>query len=341
MLQVANKTGFVPGLFVFPDADGVDTAYFAMKATFEMLPDGVRVAEKQAPLVLAEEYWGEPAASSLKRASEAHLCKPSTDIILLGSAYAPGGRPVPAFDVSVSVGKVRKKLRIFGDRVWKKSGLAASPSSPKPVDRMPLIYERAFGGLHNTDSSTTLYEARNPLGVGFTGKRTSRELEGLPLPNIEDPADLLEKPGQQPRPAGVSFVAASWQPRLSYAGTYDAAWQKGRAPYLPKDFDARYFQAAHEDLVCPSYLKGGEPVELINASPVGIQRFALPSVELDVIARLAGAEHRATMNMETLVLEPDQNRFSMLWRGSLPCDKQALRLEAVWFVLKRIAGVLS
>lgn len=344
MLQVENATRFVPGLFVFPDADGVDTAYVALKATFEvgqMGADGVRVADQQAPLVLAEEYWGEPGASSLKRASDAHLCKPSTDIIVIGNAYAPRGRPVPVFEASVSVGKVAKKLRIFGDRVWVRDGRTVAPSSPKAVEKVPLVYEKAFGGVHKVDESATLYEARNPMGVGFAGKRTPRALEGQPLPNIEDPKELLQKPGQQPRPAGVGFVAAHWQPRLGYAGTYDAAWQKKRAPYLPKDFNPRYFQAAHEDLVAPSYVRGGEPVELLNVSPLGAQRFLLPVVELDVEARLAGATHALAMNMETVVFEPDEGRFTMLWRGFLQCDKRALWLESVRFQVKRLEGVVS
>lgn len=343
MLQVENKTGFVPGLFVFPDADGVDTAYFVMKATLEVGPDGLSVAAKQVPLVLAEEYWGNPGASSLKRASEAHLCKLTTDIVVIGSAYAPSGRAMPAFDASVSVGKVVKRLRIFGDRVWVRArdGKGVVPSAPRPVEKVPLVYEKAFGGVHRVDDATTLHEARNPVGVGFAGKRSVSELAGLALPNVEDPRELLRSPGQTPRPAGVGFVASSWQPRLGYAGTYDAEWQKKRAPYLPKDFNPRYFQTAHEDLVAPTPLTGGEPVELLGMSASGPLRFAVPLVELDVEARLAGESRRIGMNLETFVIEPDEARLTLLWRGALPCDKQALRMERVRFQVKRLEGVAS
>jgi hypothetical protein len=321
----------------------VDTAYFALKATFEVDRAGVRVSAKQAPLVLAEEYWGEPGASSLKRATEAHLCKPSTDIVVLGSAYAPRGLPATVFDVSVSVGDISKRLRIFGDRVWVRSrdGRGVVPSAPQPVDKVPLVYEKAFGGLHKVDESTTLYEARNPVGVGFAGKRSAGELAGLPLPNIEDPSELFQKPGQTPRPVGLGFVAPSWQPRLAFAGTYDAEWQKRRAPYLPKDFNPKYFQAAHEDLVAASPLRGGEPVELLGLSPSGLLRFAVPRVEFDVEARLAGQPRQIEMKMETLVVEPDENRLTLFWRGNLPCDKQALHMERVRFQVRRLEGVVS
>ena len=37
-------------------------------------------------------------------------------------------------------------------------------------------------------------------------------------------------------------MAPHWLPRRAWAGTYDDAWRISRAPYLPADFDARFFQ---------------------------------------------------------------------------------------------------
>lgn len=36
MLQLRNESPFVPGLFLFPDEQGVDTLYVVVKATFEL-----------------------------------------------------------------------------------------------------------------------------------------------------------------------------------------------------------------------------------------------------------------------------------------------------------------
>ena len=47
MLQVRNETPFEPGIFLFPDAQGVDTLYVVVKATFEVGREGPQVAEKQ------------------------------------------------------------------------------------------------------------------------------------------------------------------------------------------------------------------------------------------------------------------------------------------------------
>ena len=111
--------------------------------------------------MLADEYWGESGQSSLKYASEAHLLKPGTDVVLVGEAWAPKGRPVPSSLVSVKVGALRKVIQVFGDRRWK-GGSSSQPSSPEPFLRMPLTYERAYGGVHAVDAS----EARCSLSLG-------------------------------------------------------------------------------------------------------------------------------------------------------------------------------
>src|SRR5262245_35314517 len=91
MLQLKNASPFAPAISVLPNKDGVDTLYITVRGTFTLLPK-LAVAQKPVPPVLADEYWGDPALSSLKYASELHVGKPSTDVILMGQAWSPGGR---------------------------------------------------------------------------------------------------------------------------------------------------------------------------------------------------------------------------------------------------------
>ncbi len=49
------------------------------------------VAEEQDPETLAPKYRGDPATSSLLYDSDYCLTKPTTDVLLHGHAYAPGG----------------------------------------------------------------------------------------------------------------------------------------------------------------------------------------------------------------------------------------------------------
>ncbi len=339
MLQLKNTTPFAAQISVLPDPQGVDTLYVAIKATFSLKPR-VEVAPKQVPLRMSDEYWGEPGASSLKYAADVHLLKPSTDIALVGQAWAPDGRSVTQLDVSLAVGDHKKTLRVFGERKWRSSlGLfGLRPSSPAPFRSMPLVYERACGGAHVIAGSRprAYFEARNPVGQGFAGKRRRGEIRKTRVPNIEDPKQLKRKPGARPTPAGFGFIAASWEPRRSFAGTYDAAWLESRAPYLPKDFDARYFHAAHPDLVAQKYLSGGEPVEAVHVAPDGPLRFKLPVCELDATVRVAGKTENPRLNLETVLIESDDSRLTMLWRGATSCDKATLKVEEVGIAMKSL-----
>lgn len=333
MLQLKNETPFAANVAVFPDVGGIDTLYVTIKGTFTLTPAVEIVPEKQ-PILLADEFWGEPGQSSIKYASEVHLTKPSTDVVLVGSAWAPRGRPVKRLDVSLAVADRKKVVRVFGDREWRPGFwfFPARMTPPAPFESIPLVYERAFGGGHGPEGKKkeVLFETRNPVGRGFAGRRRGKKLKGLPLPNLEDPNHPIRRPKDRPAPAGFGYVAPSWEPRRSYAGTYDDAWIKGRAPYLPKDFNPRFFNAAHPDLVFPKHLAGGERVEVINALRDGALKFRLPKCDVRARVRVAGAEEVPRLNLETVLIEPDENRLSLVWRGAVPCDKKALKIEEIF-----------
>lgn len=341
MLQVSNDTPFVPALFVFPDPrTGVDTVYVTVKATFAIGERGVSVAEEQLPIVPGDQPRGEPGKSSLLAAGEAHPCKAATDVLLVGDAHAPGGRAAPYFGVSLVVGKLRKTVHVFGDRVWRAGAVSGTPSSPVPVAKVPLVWERAYGGRQELGEGRFVAEMRNPVGVGFRGKRTVGEMNATPVPNVEDPRQPLKTLSDQPVPAGFGPVGPGWLPRSRHAGTYDEAWRKTRAPYFPKDFDARFFQAAPPDQIYPGRLEGGEPVEILNAAPAGVQRFALPTCRFDAALFVGGRVEEVELRVETLLLEPGEGRFSLLWRGAVPCDKRALKVEQAALALRSMTGVL-
>jgi hypothetical protein len=166
-------------------------------------------------------------------------------------------------------------------------------------------------------------------------------MDGLPVPNLEHPRHLIRSTSDKPPPAGVGFVAPSWEPRVRYAGTYGEAWERTRAPFLPDDFDPRFLQAAPPDQIYPGRLRGGEPVELINLAPAGVQRFALPACEIEARVHLGQSVQTPRLELETLLLEPDQDRLSMLWRGAVPCDKSTLRVSLVEIAVERLDGVVS
>jgi hypothetical protein len=327
MLQLNNSTPFEVAIMVLPDREGIDTLFTVVKGTFT-LTDRPTFADEQVPVTLADAYHGEPGASSLRAASDVCLGKPGTDVLLAGSAWAPDGRPTWQIDVGVAVGPVSKTVRVFGDRVWDSGPAGTTVNWVTPFVQMPLVWERAYGGGDIVDGQPRA-EPRNPVGQGFRTSSSSRSLAGLPLPNLEDPHALITSWKDTPPPACFAPLAPNWQPRLSYAGTYDDAWQSRRAPYLPTDFDPRFFQLAPAGLVTPSYLQGGEPVDVRGATPSGWLRFYLPVVKPTVAVALNSRDQERPVALDTVIIEPDAGRLVLVWRAAFPCDKAALKVAQV------------
>lgn len=332
MLQLKNETPFAAAILPLPDVEGVDTLFTVVKATFS-LGRQIALAEEQVPVTLADQHYGEPPISSIRRPSDVCLGKPGTDVVLVGSAWAPGGKPTWQMDVSISVGPVGRTVRVFGDRVWDAGAAGASVAWVAPFERVPLVWERAFGGTDETERGLVA-DSRNPVGRGFRAPGSARPLSGLPMPNLEDPAAPISGPRDAPAPACFAPLAAHWEPRRSYAGTYDEAWQTQRAPYLPKDFNPRFFQLAPAGLIAPGYFSGGETVDVRGATPSGALQFQLPIVRVQVNYRLADGLQSKDAVLDTVILEPDEQRFVLVWRAALQCDKKLLKVQEIEPVLQ-------
>lgn len=330
MLQLKNNTPFAAAFTLFPNEQGVDTLYTMVKATFKIGQQWTLV-EKQLEPQKEDVFWGEPGQSSLRFASDFHTGKASTDILMTGSACAPENQSVRQMDVSLSVGSVSKKIRVFGDRQWNQ-GLI---TSPQPFTVMPLVYERAFGGVDIVEDQVRSAEARNPVGTGFAGKKSQSEMNGIALPNLECPDQLIQYHDDLPVPACFGPIAPHWQPRAASAGTYDELWQTTRAPYLPEDYHPRFMNVAHPDLICANFLKGGEAVKITGMHPLGELNFNLPILKLRNKIHMEDSEISFDFTLETVLLDPNQLQLSMVWRSAFACDKKALKVKQVTVSMMR------
>ena len=124
MPQLNNTTPFAASTALLFDEDGIDTLYIMVKATFN-LGKALTLADEQTPPFATDVYWAEPGQSSIKYASDIHIGKPATDIVMLGHACAPGQQEVTVLDVELAVGAVNKTVRVFGDRHWNDGRITA------------------------------------------------------------------------------------------------------------------------------------------------------------------------------------------------------------------------
>jgi hypothetical protein len=129
--------------------------------------------------------------------------------------------------------------------------------------------------------------------------------------------------------SGFGFYPRSWKPRLEYAGTFDEAWQEERAPFLPRDFDPRYYQAAYPDLVTRSHLKGGEEVHSENTTREGVLHFRLPKTRPAVALHLGSDRVEQSCALDTVRVQPDEHRVVLVWRSVFRCSGKMGSLRAI------------
>src|SRR5262249_31792784 len=147
--QLTNNTPFQCERAALVDRAGNQVWSVVIKATYLLKADGTtEVAPEQEPVCRSPRYAGEPGRSSLLREAELVPEHPGTDVTVLGTAYAPGGKPAPFVDVSVSVGPVSRVLRVFGNRAWQAVAFSPRMAAPEPFTTMPITYERAYGGTN-------------------------------------------------------------------------------------------------------------------------------------------------------------------------------------------------
>lgn len=317
-MMVLHSTPFVGALLSFLDKDGSEGRTALLKATFEIRSDGLlQIAEEQEPICFTDQHIGDPTSSSMIYPSDGAHRKLATDILVIGGAYAPGGRPTPSFRISLSVGRAQKDIAVFGNRCWTYSRFnGVSMSQPSPCTEVPLCWERAFGGEEPLRSAPDQrqWEKRNPIGTGFRLTKSKESLDGLALPNLEDPENLIQSWEDKPAPQNMGCVGRSWMPRSQYAGTYDEAWQQERMPIPPQDFDDRFFHAATAGLVYPGYLIGGEAVRAFNLSKAAIVEFNLPTMHVTFRGTSRKKTFQAPGLLDTVAFKFDMHRVILVWR---------------------------
>ena len=337
-MNLVNHTSLAAGYTTTHNKAGSECLVIVVKAAYRLPLAGepAELLDKQVPIVLADTATGEPGFSAPEYESEYCLAKPKVDVLLLGSAYAPKGAPAKHVVVSMQVGNLTKSFKVTGKRKWKTRllGTMISTSKPEPFTQQPISYDIAFGGTETGPKRKERCETyqQNPVGCGFFSRK--RYAHGKPMPQTEELSKPVKSPYGKYRPMSFGPVGRNWLPRCDYAGTYDQRWREEVFPFLPEDFDDRYFQCAPEDQQLPS-LAGGEPVKLVNLThpaltPSGRLEFTLPDLTVNVtLSPKNGAPEQESARVDTLTIEPDKQRFTVVWRVVKDLQNDPLRYKRI------------
>ncbi|MEQ8398370.1 DUF2169 domain-containing protein [Thalassobaculum sp.] len=260
---------------------------------------------------LETKMWPMTAAALGSTPLDVGMPKPQGEVVVIGDAAAPGGQPVTQMAVEFSVGSVRKRLTVFGDRHWELFNDGAVFTKPLPFERMPLVWERAFGGPDF---------AANPAGTGDAAQAALSEGRVVRLPNIEDAANLILDVGHAPDPVGVAPMDVMVPARQRYAGTYDDAWLKNHYPGHAVDFDWAFYNTVPSDQWTTGFFVGDERIRIAGMHPdhpviesrlPGMRVRSFLNHERDGQRTLTETE----MRCETVVLFPGQLKGVVIYRG--------------------------
>jgi hypothetical protein len=251
--------------------------------------------------------------------------------MLNANAYAPRGRPTRRVNVSVQIGSWSKSFAVLGDRVWKAKPVGFGPSLSTPFVTMPITYDRAFGGtveLNASPSKSSVFLA-NPSGQGFHPHSSWEQINGAPLPNTEELNSAIINERGNYSPMSFGPIGRNWAARAPFAGTYDETWLNKHFPFLPPDFDEQYYQAAPLDQQIPMPV-GEQSVRLLNLTPDGDRSFILPHLVASVHVILKRGEHEnLAAYTDTIIIEPTEERVTMVWRVARPLKKNIFEVAKV------------
>lgn len=289
--------------------EGVLRITVVVKATFlakssPMVP----ATAPQAYRISDAHYKNQPMARVISAADRVPR-KDCVDVTVLGHAHASRGQSVGEMTVRVALqqGENRgfdKRLRVVGARM-------ADDAAPVPFVRMPIVYERALGGIGTPE---------NPIGCGEEGS------EDDDRPNVLN----LEHPS---RPGGFGPIGAAWPIRKKRLGKTSVRDVESPLMVLPSDFDFSYFQSAPEDQqireLAPDatlILEGFDPeresaeIKLPNVRALGAV-YGLDAADPDIAAPIA-------FRADTLHIDADHWTATVTFRGHVEIRDES-RLDQV------------
>jgi len=305
-------------------------------------------SEEDAELRKTDAYYdnGDPEWSVVQYEYELAPHKQSVDVVVVGKAYAGVEKTAQTMTVGARIGKRKKLVRVFGDRQCNYQGNTDPEfTDPQPFTEMDIRYDRAYGGHdEKSDPSQPFYYPRNTHGCGVVMQNVKESIDGLMLPNFEDPDQLLcpenlvigdpKRWPEMPLPQGLGWYQRNWYPRCALMGAFPAYVDVGYATpeevkgLLPKNhialamqyklpsFVSRFNNGASLDMTFQE-LASNEKIELRGLNPSGTLDFSLPGETPKASLDIGKGSTQLDVKLDTVCIRPDDLQVDMLWRATL------------------------
>jgi len=274
-----------------------------VKARFAFRPNSPMVLASRPPMALRDVHVDEDPTRSVLEASDVVPHRERADVWLRGTARALGGKRVSVSMVRLAI--YRSGVAMFDRTIHVMGDRPAANVPPSPFLEMPVVWERAYGGVGFDD---------NPVGVGADERPRQ--------PNLIDP--------QEPnRPACFGPISRYWRPRRGEITTEERRLVEGVTPEIPDGFDWSYFQAAPRSQQL-TYLHGNEWLVLdgFRADRVRTQT-RLPRAQgvvrlMPVEAQRGALGDAIAMVADTWAIDGDEQTCTVTWRGAVELPRSRL-----------------
>ncbi|MEN9865081.1 MAG: hypothetical protein RL748_671 [Pseudomonadota bacterium] len=237
------------------------------------------------------------------------------EIVIAANIREPHGQAAPYIDASVTLGEQVRMIRAYAPRYWHGNRIAQAGAGVRSV---PMCHCFA----HWQDSLLAQLRAPELPDLSAFVRQNATWPDWLPW--LEDPQQPLVERAQAWHPWSFNAWPETAPHRLPFAGTYDDGWKQRRSPNLPHDFDPRFYNIGHPALQMAQAPRAGCPIRLRNIGPQPALAFQYPALNLQAdYSGMDGVQRHTALRADTLLIEPEHKRFSIIWRAHVPLAAQA------------------
>jgi hypothetical protein len=292
------------------------------RVTYNLAPIRSELAQ-QPERIRSKDLWFEGARGLdyVRAPSDVAPAKESSDVILVGNAYAPGDKPVAEVAARLVVGEIDKTLRVTGPRRY---GNDRRALAPEPFREAPLDWTHAAGG----DGTW------NPVGVG---DREPIDLKGeSAAPTVLPFGVELPPRGSFLQPAGFGPIAAEWGTRRDAASPVAKEWiDAPSSARLTWDETQRplFFQAAPVDQRLGRPIRPDERIVLESLHPKQTRLVtSLPGVVLHAAAVAPGTREQRPIELraDTMWIDTQQSIVTVTHRTTVAARSVEASDVFVW-----------
>lgn len=348
-MELVNQTP-CPARTQVSNLEGTPFRYglIVAKATFSVTSTGSTQLETQTPVPLFDTdnttALGALPGDMVPRQDSAF------EVILLGAAHS---QRRSRCTVELAVGSHHRRLNVFGPRRWTTVEGRHEISRPLPFERVPLVWENAYGGTAecwlDARSPYDLTHPWNKYGKGFDALQFAQDLgkafrapPGYPrlrpdyvrdLPSCEHPDHGIVKWTDEPKPYCWATVPTDIGLHAHFANEHV---RLRKQPLEQSDMLTQLYHRAHPDWILPLPTRDTR-VTLRGATPKGQWSFTLPRLRIVADYVLGTRRGQRPLHPHMLVLLPEESRFYIVYRHFFTMKIEGdversfrLRLEEGW-----------